>query len=82
LQNLGGAASNMEKAYRERLQHQLFFYSVSLNSNTSTVEEEGNQQPSLASSVNYLPKSGNSRKTPKKIRLKLDCNSHPQISSS
>jgi len=30
----------------------------------TAVEEEGNQQPSLASSVNYLPKSGNSRKTP------------------
>jgi hypothetical protein len=58
----------MEKACRERLQHQLFFYSDSLqilySSNSSTVEEEGNQQPSLASSINYLPKSGNSRKTP------------------
>jgi hypothetical protein len=64
----GGAASNIEKAYRERLQHQLFLYSDPLqilcSSNSSTVEEEGNQQPSLDSSVNYLPKSGNSRKTP------------------
>jgi len=40
------------------LQHQLFFYLDPLHSNISTVEE-GNQQPSLASSVNYLPKSGN-----------------------
>jgi hypothetical protein len=56
------------KQHGERLQHQLFFYSDPLqilcSSNSSTVEEGGNQQPSLASSVNYLPKSGNSRKTP------------------
>jgi hypothetical protein len=61
----------MEKAYREASASAVLLFRSSsdpLHSNSSTVEEEGNQQPSLASSVNYLPRSGNSRKTPKKIK--------------